>query len=64
MVISSIKGVDLPEGEKKKIGDDGRQECSTEYDRSKPLQKYVAKWESTFPWFRGCFGTTAAMCVV
>ena len=36
MVISFIKGVDLPEGQKKNIGDDGRQECSTEYDRSKP----------------------------
>ena len=33
---SFIKGVDLPEGKKKKIGDDGRQECGTEYDRSKP----------------------------
>ena len=34
-----IKGVDLPKGKKKKIGYDGRQECSTEYDRSKPCEK-------------------------
>ena len=42
-----IESVEMPEGKKRKMGDEKREERNTAYDRHR---KYDAKWESTFPW--------------
>ena len=40
----------MPEGKKRKMGDDERKERNTEYDRTKRHRKYDAKLETTCPW--------------
>ena len=46
----------LARGEKKTIGDDGRQGCSTEYDRKKPSIEKASMTRSGRALVRGCFG--------
>ena len=61
MVISFIKGVDLPEGKnKKKIGDDGSQDA-VGLRNTIGASHRESMSRSGRALFRRCFGTTAAM---